>query len=410
MTYDLLSGLRVVEAASFIAAPTCALHMLQMGAEVIRIDPIGGGPDFRRWPKTNEGASLYWEGLNKGKKSIALDLGRPEGRELAQRLAAAPGDNGGLFVTNFPVEGFLAHAKLAAIRPDIISLRVMGWADGRPAVDYTVNAALGVPLMTGPAEMGDEPVNHVLPAWDLLTGAYGAFALLAAERRRGQTGAGQEIRLPLADVALMSLGHMGQIAEVISTGEDRPRMGNNLYGAFGRDYPIKDGRLMVVAISGRQWTGLLEALGIGEAVTALERELNVSFAKDEGVRFIWRDRLNPLVESAMAQRTEAELGPVFDRLGVCWGPYRTVSQALADPAIVAPDTPLLQTIEQPSGCVYPSVGPAIDLKGLDRGAPGRAPRLGEHTDEVLAELLDLPSLEISRLHDKGLVAGAEAPV
>jgi len=408
MTYDLLSGLRVVEGASFIAAPTCALHMLQMGAEVIRFDPIGGGPDFRRWPKTNEGASLYWEGLNKGKKSIALDLGRPEGRELAQRLAAAPGDNGGLFVTNYPVEGFLAHAKLAALRPDLISLRVMGWADGRPAVDYTVNAALGVPLMTGPAEMGDAPVNHVLPAWDLLTGAYAAFALLAAERRRSQTGQGQEIRLPLADVALMSLGHMGQIAEVVVGGADRPRMGNDLYGAFGRDYRVKDGRLMVVAISGRQWTGLLEALGIAEAVAALERELNVSFAKDEGVRFIWRDRLHPLVEAAMAQRTQAELGPVFDRLGVCWGPYHTVSEAMADPRVVAPDTPLFNTVEQPSGHAYPTVGPAIDLRGHDRAFDRKAPRLGEHTDEVLAELLGLPDGEIGRLHDQGLVAGATA--
>ena len=99
MTYDLLSGLRVVEGASFIAAPSCCLHMLQMGAEVIRFDPIGGGPDHGRWPKAPGGASLYWEGLNKGKKSIALDLGRPEGRELAQQLAAAPGKQGGLFVT-----------------------------------------------------------------------------------------------------------------------------------------------------------------------------------------------------------------------------------------------------------------------------------------------------------------------
>ena len=98
MTYDLLKGLRVVEGASFIAAPSCGLHLLQMGAEVIRFDPIGGGPDFNRWPLSPGGASLYWEGLNKGKKSIAIDLGRPEGRELAQRLAAAPGETGGLFI------------------------------------------------------------------------------------------------------------------------------------------------------------------------------------------------------------------------------------------------------------------------------------------------------------------------
>ena len=404
MTYDLLSGLRVVEGASFIAAPSCCLHMLQMGAEVIRFDPIGGGPDHGRWPKSPGGASLYWEGLNKGKKSIALDLGRPEGRELAQRLAAAPGEQGGLFVTNYPVDGFLSHDKLAALRPDLISLRVMGWADGRPAVDYTVNASIGIPMMTGPESLGDAPVNHVLPAWDLMTGAYAAFALLAAERRRRETGAGQEIRLPLADVALMSLGHIGQIAEVVVGGADRPRMGNDLFGAFGRDFPIKDGRLMVVGLTRRQWTGLIEALELKAQVVALEAEAGVSFAADEGLRFLWRGRLNPLFAQAMATRTEADLGAVFDRLGVCWGPYRTVRSALADPRIVPPDSPLFTDVAHPSGHTYPTPGPAIDLAGLARRAAGRAPRLGEHTDEILAEVLGLASGEIGRLHDAGLVA------
>ena len=89
--YDLLKGLRVVEGSAFVAGPTCGLHLAQMGAEVIRFDNIGGGPDFRRWPLAENGASLYWEGLNKAKKSVALDLTRPEGREIAQALATAPG-------------------------------------------------------------------------------------------------------------------------------------------------------------------------------------------------------------------------------------------------------------------------------------------------------------------------------
>ena len=175
--YDLLKGLRVVEGSAFVAAPTCGLYLAQMGAEVIRFDNIGGGPDFRRWPLAENGSSLYWEGLNKGKKSVAIDLASPQGREIAQRLAAAPGEDGGLFVTNFPVDGFLAYEKLKALRDDLICVRVMGWADGSQGMDYTINSALGLPLMTGP--VGDDaPVNHVLAAWDLLTGAYCAFALV----------------------------------------------------------------------------------------------------------------------------------------------------------------------------------------------------------------------------------------
>ena len=103
--YSLLSGLSIIEASSFVAAPTAGLYLAQMGAEVIRIDQIGGGPDFRRWPKAANGASLYWENLNRAKKSVALDLGRPEGRELLKALVVATGQ----FVTNFPVEGFLSH-------------------------------------------------------------------------------------------------------------------------------------------------------------------------------------------------------------------------------------------------------------------------------------------------------------
>ena len=164
--YPLLHGMTVVEGSAFIAAPSCTLHLQQMGATAIRFDPLGGGPDSRRWPLAADGSSLYWEGLNKGKKSIALNLQAPEGRELAQRIATA---GHGLFVTNFPERSFLAYDRLAALRADLICLRVMGWADGALAVDYTINAAVGVPLMTGPAD-DPAPVNHVLPAWDLMAG------------------------------------------------------------------------------------------------------------------------------------------------------------------------------------------------------------------------------------------------
>jgi 2-methylfumaryl-CoA isomerase len=405
--YPLLQGLRVVECASFIAAPSCSLHLLQMGAEVIRIDPIGGGPDFTRWPLAESGASLYWEGLNKGKRSIAVDFSSPEGRELVARLICAPGENGGLFVTNFPAEGFLSHEKLAKRRADLITARVMGWSDGTPAVDYTVNAAVGVPYMTGPVDTSGEPVNHVLPAWDLLTGAYSAFALLAAERHRRATGQGQEIRAPLSDIAIASLGHLGQIAETQASG-DRPKMGNTLFGAFGRDFKTSDGQhLMIVAISPRQWSGLLEVLGLSQAVAGIESALGVSFAKDEGQRYEHREVLFPLVEAAMARRSAAELGPAFDAAGVCWGPYRTLRQSMqADPRLVS-GNPLFAPVAHPSGLTYPTPGAAATLSGSTRGTPGRTPRLGEHTDAVLAELLGLSSGEIGKLHDAGKVAGAK---
>ena len=404
--YDLLVGMRVVEASAFVAGPSCGLHLAQLGAEVIRIDQIGGGPDFRRWPlDPNSGASLYWEGLNKTKKSVAIDLSRTEGRELAQRIAAAPGEDAGMFVTNFPVAGFLSYDKLKALRDDLICVRVMGWPDGRPALDYTVNAAIGVPAMTGPPEH-DGPVNHVLPAWDLLTGAYAAFSMVAAERNRRMTRQGREIRIPLSDIAIASLGHLGQIGEVAASGEDRPRLGNEIFGAFGRDFATADGRrLMVVAITPRQWTGLLKVLGLKSDVEALEQERGVSFAKDEGVRFDHRDRLMPLIAAAIATRNAADLGEAFESNAVCWSTYRTLKEALNEDAYFSGDNPVLSKIDHVSGRSYLAAGFAGTSPSDARKPPTPAPRLGADTDEVLADVLHLNSGEIARLHDAGLVAG-----
>jgi 2-methylfumaryl-CoA isomerase len=401
--YDLLAGLRIVEGSAFIAGPSCGLHLAQMGAEVIRFDSIGGGPDYHRWPLApGSDASLYWEGLNKGKKSIAIDLVSPEGRELAVAIATAPGDNAGLFLTNYPVKGFLSHEALKARRDDIITVRVMGWADGAPGVDYTINAAVGVPMMTGPADHAG-PVNHVLPAWDLLGGAYAAFAMTAALLRRRASGEGAEIRIPLSDLAATSLGHIGQVAEVL-TGGDRPRLGNDLFGAFGRDFLCADGaRLIVVAITPRQWSGLVEALDLAAPVDALEVELGVDFKRDEGARFVHRQRLFPLFEAAFARRSVTELRPVFDAGGVTWARYQTLHEAVTTDARLFTENPQFQTIGHPSGRTYPAAGPAATLGGEARGPVVAAPRLGQHTDEVLATILGLDSGAIARLHDKGLV-------
>ncbi|WP_397399607.1 CoA transferase [Phenylobacterium sp.] len=403
--YDLLKGLRVVEGSAFVAAPTCGLYLAQMGAEVIRFDNIGGGPDYRRWPLADNGASLYWEGLNKGKKSVALDLSGPAGREIAQRLAASPGDDAGLFVTNFPVDGFLSYEKLSALRTDLICVRVMGWADGSQGMDYTINSALGLPLMTGPAD-DDRPVNHVLAAWDLLTGAYCAFGLVSALLARHRGAGGREIRAPLSDIGAASMANMGFTAEAMLAGHQRPRMGNDVFGAFGRDFTTRDGqKLMLLAITPKQWSKALEALGIGAEVSAVEAALGVSFATDEGLRFTHRARLYPLFERAFAAKDAAALTPAFDAGGVTWGSYQTLEAALEDTRLYK-NNPVFEAVKHPSGLTYPAPGAMGTIPQDERGPVLPAPKLGQHTDEVLAEVLGMSSGEIGKLHDAGVVAGA----
>ena len=141
-----LDGLRVIEGSAFVAAPSGGMTLSQLGADVIRFDQIGGGIDFRRWPLTADGESIYWAGLNKGKRSIAVDLRSDRAKEL---LTALIGD-AGTFLTNFPARGWMGHEALSQHCDDLVMLAITGNRDGSTALDYTVNCAVGYPNATGP--------------------------------------------------------------------------------------------------------------------------------------------------------------------------------------------------------------------------------------------------------------------
>src|SRR2546428_11246707 len=205
------AGLRIVEVSAFIAAPLGGATLAAMGADVIRVDPPGGGVDNGRWP-LHRGRSLYWAGLNQGKRSVTIDIRHEPGQEKVARLIAAPGEGGGIFLTNLPVAGWNSYDELKKLRGDLIMVVITGNRDGSPAVDYTVNAALGFPLVTGP-EGTDAPVNHVLPAWAAMPGFLAATAVLAAERHRRLTGNSQLVELSLSDIGLAVAGHLGLIRE-----------------------------------------------------------------------------------------------------------------------------------------------------------------------------------------------------
>lgn len=404
--HSFLNGLRIIEGSAFVAAPLCGLTLLQMGAEVIRFDHIGGGPDYTRWPRVagDKGRSLYWEGLNKGKKSIAIDLRSDEGRALAQALVTAPGEEGGLFVTNFPVGGFLSHDALVGARPDLISVRVMGWRDGSNAVDYTVNSTMGYPMMTGNPPDGG-PVNHVMPSWDVATGLYAAIALVSAERRRARTGEGAELRVPLGDVGRATVGNLGQLAEVTLTGGDRPRLGNDVFGALGRDFGLGDGaRIMLVAITRRQWVELVRVLDIGAEVARLEQDIGQPLDVDEGVRFIHRERLFPMLGEALGRLSLVQWRQRTEGSGVCWAPYRTLSDAARDPALFRDGDGLFDAVTHASGARYLTPRSPVSSPGEVDGPAPAARALGADTEEILATVLGLAPAEIGKLHDRGVVA------
>jgi 2-methylfumaryl-CoA isomerase len=401
-----LQGMRVVEGSAFVAAPLGGMTLAQLGADVIRFDQIGGGLDYHRWPVTRDGKSLYWPGLNKGKRSITVDLRNPRAQEILAALITAPGPDAGIFLTNLPARGWSSYDALKAKRADVIVLLIQGNHDGSTAVDYTVNSAVGIPFVTGP--VGTEgPVNHLLPAWDMITGSHAALGVLAAERHRTRTGEGQLIKLALADIAMAMVSHIGHIAEVQINDADRPRYGNDIFGAFGRDYATRDGRrVMVAVVTLRQWQDLVAATGIADQVAAVERELGLDFRR-EGDRFRARDRLNALIAPWIAARDLAEVGRVLERHGQLWGPYQTFRQMVESDPRCSTANPMFATVEQPGIGSWLVPGSPLDFTRLGRRPPKRAPRLGEHTDEILSGLLGLPDHEIARLHDAKVVAGPE---
>ena len=401
--YSILEGLRIVEASAFVAAPTGGLTLAQLGADVIRVDPIGGGVDAKRWPLAESGASIYWAGLNKCKRSITVNLRAPEGRELVARLVARPGEDGGCFLTNLPVRSALTYDALAARRSDVVMVQITGHRDGSTALDYTVNSAVGFPMITGPARR-DAPVNHVFPAWDVITGLTAATGILAAMRRRRDTGEGEHITLALSDVGYATVGHLGHIGEAIVNSAERAPNGNDLYGAFGRDFATKDGRrVMIAAITARQWKSLLDAIDGHEAMRHVEAMLGVDLS-DEGQRFEARDVIAPVVARWVGARGYDEVRVAFDAARVCWGPYQSFLDMVRDDPRCSTRNPLFEDIDQPGIGRFIAPGSPLEFRRHARQAVRPAPTLGQHTDEILAEVLGLSSAKIGELRDKGLVA------
>jgi 2-methylfumaryl-CoA isomerase len=392
-----LDGLTVLEISSFVAAPLGGLTLAQLGAEVIRIDPMGGSADIGRWPLAPSGTSLLRSGLNQGKKSVTLNFRDPEGRRILAGLVTGSGPDGGIVLTNAVGQDWLGYEALASVRPDLIHLQIQGHPDGRAAVDYTVNAEMGFPLVTGPEDY-QGPVNHVLPAWDMACGLYAAVGLLAAERHRRRTGEGRQITLALADVALAISGYLGFLAEAQLSRDGRPRIGNYLYGGFARDFATADGeRVMVVALTGRHFADLARATGLTGTLAELQRLLGADFSID-GDRYRHREVISSLLVPWFGSRTVPDVTRDLADSSVIWSRYRSFTEVAADAS--RPGHPLISEISQPGIGTVLAAGSPLVQDGSSEAEP--APVLGADTAGVLTAMLGLPAAGIAALADRGI--------
>jgi 2-methylfumaryl-CoA isomerase len=198
------------------------------------------------------------------------------------------------------------------------------------------------------------------------------------------------------------MNHLGFVEEA-RRGQPRERHGNELFGAFGRDFVTADGqRVMVVGLTGKQWRSLCEALAIQAEVDALGARLGLDLAL-EGNRFRARRELGELVGARIGARPLADLASDFDRLGVCWDRYQTIAELARDDAECSPANPMFATIAQPGVGEMLAAGIPLDFSSGARVPPAPAPRLGEHTEQVLHEVLGIDAAEFGRLHDRGVV-------
>jgi 2-methylfumaryl-CoA isomerase len=334
---------------------------------------------------------------------VCIDFRKAEGRALLADLITASGEGGGIFLTNLPAPPPLDYDTLRSRRADLIMAAISGSRDGATAVDYTVNAAVGFPLVTGPAGH-DGPVNHVLPAWDLLAGMNAALAILAAERHRRLSGDGQLLRLALADIAFATVGNLGYIAEVQINDADRPRLGNDIYGTFGRDFETADGRrVMVTAFTQKQWDAIFDATGTRAAIADLEKRANRDFRKETD-RYEARAEIARIIEPWFRRTPYADVAAALEPKGACWGPYQSFRQMVEQDPRCSTRSPLFAEVDQPGIGRHLMPGSPVDYSAFAREMPRPAPQLGANTDEILSSVLGLDSHHIARLHDQRIVA------
>ncbi|OBK72398.1 CoA transferase [Mycobacterium sp. 1274761.0] len=390
-----LAGVRIVEISSFVAVPLAGMTLGQLGAEVVRVDPVGGAADYHRWPITAGGTSIYWAGLNKGKRSVAADIRSPDGQQLVQRLIA----DSGVLITNVAGREWHSYDKLRTLRPDLIHVEVSGRADGGTGVDYTVNAGLGFPMVTGPPELA-APVNHVLPAWDVSCGLYAALSVVTALRHRDATGEGQRISIPLENVALATAGNLSFLTEVMVNGDTRERIGNSIYGQYGQEFASSDGvSFMIVALTKRHFHDLTELTETTKAVAVLGETIGADFT-DEGERYRHREALTGLFAEWFSTHTGPEITAALSSTSVLWERYRTFAEVATDERVTA--NPLFTPLDQPRIGEYLAPGLPVSINGeYVKAVP--APALGDDTAGVLADWLGLSEDDVTKLSDAGTV-------
>lgn len=392
-----LSGIRVLDFTRVLAGPSASLALADLGAEIIKIEPPGSGDETRTFPPFRDGESHYFVAINRGKKSIVIDLKSEEGVQLAKDLAAK---------CDIVIENYrpgvmdrlgLGYEALSAINPGLIYCAISGFGmtgplKDRPSFDIVLQALSGALSVNGDPD--GLPTKLGIPLGDLVGGINGPIAILAALHERNATGRGRLIDVSLMDGLIGMLGYIAQLA--FFTGEDPKRQGSqhpNLvpYGIF----PASDGSIVIACLTNAFWGRICKALAMPE-LTDDPRYDTLEKRRDA------REKVNELVSSRTRTRTVEELSVLFEEHHVAHAPILGVKDALSQPQAVAREM-VVESEHKALGRI-PIVNRSIKFPGADQPVPAAPPVLGEHTDEILAGILKLDLEQIKALRASKIVA------
>jgi formyl-CoA transferase len=392
-----LTGVRVLDFTRVLAGPSAALALADLGAEVIKIEPPGSGDETRGFPPHRGGESHYFLSVNRGKKSIVIDLKSDAGVRLARDLASKCD----ILVENYRPGVMdrlgLGYDALSALNPGLIYCAISGYGmtgplRDRPSFDIVLQAMSGALSVNG--EPGALPTKLGIPLGDLVGGINGPIGILAALYERSVTGKGRLIDISLMDGLVNMLGYIAQLA--FFTGEDPKAQGSqhpNLvpYGIF----PASDGSIVIACLTNAFWVRVCAALDVPHFATD-PRFATIEQRRDN------RATVNAIVSDFTATRTMAELVELFTTHEVPHAPILGVTEALAQPQTIARE--MVVEVEHKTLGTIPIVNRPIRFVDAAQPKPAPPPVLGEHTDDILSRVLGLSAAEIGDLRATNIVA------
>ena len=403
----ILEGIRVLDLTRVLAGPTATQILADLGAEVIKIERPGAGDDTRRWgpPWLRDDAgqpveAAYYLAANRGKRSVTLDIAKPEGQALARELAAKCD----VVAENFKVGDLkrygLDYASLAAANPKLVYCSITGFGQtgpyaDRPGYDFIVQGMGGLMSITGERDdlPGGGPQKVGVAVSDLFTGLYSANAIVAALFHRERTGQGQHIDMALLDVQVAMLGNMN--TSYLASGEIPGRLGNAHQSIVPYQvFKSADDYLIVAVGNDSQFVRFCEVLG-EPGFSADPRYAT----NPERVRH--REELVPKLAARIASRPAAEWLERLEDSDVPCGPIRNLEQVFADPHVVARGLEI-RVPHAKAGEVRLVANP-MRFSATPVAYEAPPPMLGEHTDQVLREVLGLDATAIRGLRDRSIV-------